>query len=203
MNKPKLLEQLPCMMPWVGQQYRDHRVLVLCESHYMPEGSHISVCPRVWYHAQEADLCRNEREYIDTRRCVKDRLKGAPTEDIALRTLVEGIQFHKVAFFNYFFRPARYKTGLTNRRSNGRLSDCDKKVAEEILTWFVKKCPPKLVFIASKAVCGYAPSVLCKVGIKKDQIIETRNPARGGVQKVKDAMKDLPSDIIQPSLRGR
>ena len=40
------------MKPWVGSDYQRIRILVVCESHYMPEGSTINLDVKRWYSAK-------------------------------------------------------------------------------------------------------------------------------------------------------
>ena len=66
------------------------------------------------------------------------------------------VPFNRIAFFNYFFRPAVFKTGI---RSAG-IEEADLKVSGGIMRWFVEEYCPRLVIIASKLAGGYAISSL-------------------------------------------
>ena len=67
------------MQPWIGSEYRENRILVVGESHYMPEGSTINLSLGTWYSATQAELTDSERSYIHTVDCVRYRLsEGRP-----------------------------------------------------------------------------------------------------------------------------
>ena len=82
---PEHLWRFPCMRPWIGSEYHESRILIVGESHYMPDGSTINLTPGTWYSATQETLTDCERAYIHTVNCVKYRLSdevGASAEAV-------------------------------------------------------------------------------------------------------------------------
>ena len=156
---PEHLRRYPCMQPWIGSEYRESRILVVGESHYMPEGSTINLHPESWYNSTQENLADCELAYIHTVKCVEYRLSGegrATLRNNAYVRINRVVPFNQIAFFNYFFRPASYKQGI----GSVGIEQSDLKVSQEIMRWFVKQHQPRLVIVASKLAGGYTGPVL-------------------------------------------
>ena len=114
------LKRFPGMKPWIGDHYRDERhkrLLVVGESHYLPEGSTIHRDPDVWYTRSQNDLTDKEREWISTSGNISGEWSRAHTicREIARelsRTLDErglppdDFVFRHIVYCNFFLRPA-------------------------------------------------------------------------------------------------
>ena len=167
---PDHLKRFPGMKPWIGDHYRDERhkrLLVVGESHYLPEGSTIHRDPDVWYTRSQNDLTDKEREWISTSGNISGEWSRAHTiyREIARelsRTLDErglphdDFVFRHIAYCNFFLRPAPVEGGSIAAYVGQR----DLAVAEEVLTWFMRSYRPELVAVASKAAGRHAERLL-------------------------------------------
>ncbi len=167
---PDHLKRFPGMKPWIGDHYRDEhhkRLLVVGESHYLPEGSDIHHDPDVWYTGSQNDLTEKEREWISTSGNIMGNWSRAHTiyREIAReissildeRGLTHGdFVFHHLAYCNYFLRPAPVEGGSMAAHVRPR----DLAVADEVLNWFIRSHRPELVAVASKAAGRHAEKLL-------------------------------------------
>ena len=157
---PEHLQQFRCMKPWIGAQYSRHRVLVVGESHYLPPGSWRNLKPLLWYTGSESDLTDLECSYIHTSACVRFRLsdEGRTLLPNNIYVRIGGVvPFERIAFFNYFFRPGKFKQSV---RTSFRLEHKDRTVSTEILEWFIGEHQPRLIIVASSLAGRYAGAVL-------------------------------------------
>ena len=162
---PGHLSRFPCMHPWIGSEYLEGRILIVGESHYMPEGSTINLSSATWYSATQDNLTDSERSYIDTVECVRYRLSDEGRRVLRNNTYVRinrVVPFNRIAFCNYFFRPAVFKTGI---RSVG-IEQADLQVSQTIIQWFVKEHRPRVVIVASKLAGQYASPILALDNIR-------------------------------------
>ena len=154
------------MKPWIGDEYETYRILVVCESHYMPEGSTMNLDADRWYSATEDELSECERSYIHTAECVKYRLSPEGRRrlrDNAYVRIDRVVQFGRIAFSNYFYRPAVYKRSI---RSVG-ITRRDRQVAEAILRWLAYFHRPRLIIVAAKTNAGpIASRVLAELDVQ-------------------------------------
>ena len=73
------------------------------------------------------------------------------------------VPFDRIAFANYFYRPAKYKGNIG---SVGITSE-DEHVADEIMRWIVRAYEPRMVLVASATTAGpRARAVLCDIGVR-------------------------------------
>ena len=161
MKHPEHLSRFPCMTPWVGTNYSEHRIMVVCESHYMPQGSTINRDADHWYACTEGKLSEIERSYIDTVGCVEYRLSREGRAHLPNNAYVQinnVVPFDRIAFSNFFYRPAVYKSNVL---SVG-ITPQDLRVASEILRWFVLTHAPRLVVVASASTAGPPASEVLK-----------------------------------------
>ena len=133
-NRPDHLQRFPCMSPWVGNRYRDRhhrRLLVMGESHYLPEGSIIHHDPRTWYGSREEELSEEERDWVDTNGCLTTKERERAGKSYKAGRIFVGISkvvkeiltnnkvsldekefpLDHVAYYNYFQRPSRDRKG--------------------------------------------------------------------------------------------
>lgn len=165
-SAPKHLQRFPCMLPWVGSDYTKHRIMVICESHYMPPGSTINLDAARWYDAKQGDLTEEEVRYINTRHCVKHRLSpdwepnGRRNAYVRINDIVP---FDHIVFANYFYRPAKYKSNIW---SVG-VTPQDERKSKKILLWLVGEHKPDFVIVAAKTSAGpYACPILSGLGVR-------------------------------------
>lgn len=102
------------MMPFVGDEYespKHKKLLLIGESHYMPEGSTVHHDVNSWYDGNPV-LTEDERGNCDTRgtRIWKSGRFGKEM-DRCLNLVQPSSEnrWHQVAFLNYFLRPADSK----------------------------------------------------------------------------------------------
>ena len=144
--------------------------MVVCESHYMPEGSTINHDSDRWYTANEGHLSECERCYINTIGCVEYRLSPEGRVKLPNNAYVridDVVSFDRILFTNYFYRPAIYKSNI---RSVG-ITPQDLLVSAEIMRWLVQTHRPRLIVVASVTTAGPpARSVLRKIGVRHSVI---------------------------------
>ena len=156
---PKHLHRFPCMQPWIGNKYHESRILIVGESHYMPEGSTINLEPESWYNSTQEILTDCELAYIHTVKCVEYRLSDEGRKVLrnnAYARINRVVPFNRIAFCNYFLRPAKYKQGI----GSVGIEQADLQVSQEIMRWFIEEHRPRLGLVASKLAGGYAAPVL-------------------------------------------
>ncbi len=172
---PDHLRRFPCMEPWVGSRYRDQchqRLLVVGESHYLPNESTIHHDPGRWYQSRQDDLSAEEVRWASTAGNITGRWYRAhriyrAIRDELARTLTERgmtpdeFPLNHVAYCNYFLRPAPKEGGSME----GNAVQQDFEVAEEVLGWFIARHGPELVIVTSRFAGRYAEGVLRDHGI--------------------------------------
>lgn len=155
------------MMPFVGDEYespKHKKLLLIGESHYMPEGSTVHHDVNSWYDGNPV-LTEDERGNCDTRgtRIWKSGQLGKEVDrclDLVLHS--EKNRWHQVAFFNYFLRPAddqedkKKKKGIEMlwKTYGGESVDREKAIKNFIKVLDILK-PDLFVFMSAK-VCSCA-----------------------------------------------
>ena len=175
MALPDHLRRFPCMQPWIGSRYRDQRhkrLLVIGESHYLPNESSIHHDPARWYRSSQTDLSEEEVRWTSTignitgRWTRAHRIYRAIQDEIA-RTLTESgltpddFPLNHIAYCNYFLRPAPVAGGSMQ----GHVCQQDQHVAEEVLSWFILRHQPELVIVTSRYAGRHAEQVTSGHGI--------------------------------------
>lgn len=119
LNKITHYQQFPIMKPFIGRKYGKStlpKILLIAESHYLPENSKVSIDCNKWYEMTENDLNDEERDYINTRAVASSNWSN-PGHMIFreiesnLRTIFEkdGDRiFNQTSFMNGFQRPSPY-----------------------------------------------------------------------------------------------
>ena len=157
---PDHLRRFPCMQPWIGSRYRDprhKRLLVVGESHYLPNESTIHHDPDRWYRSSQDDLSEKEIAWASTVGNITGEWYRAHTiyraiQDETARILRESgvtpdaFPLNHVAYCNYFLRPAPVAGGSMEGNVAGR----DAEVAEQVLRWFVRCHRPELLIFTSR-----------------------------------------------------
>lgn len=118
-----IYRRYPELLPLIGTEYGqiDKKVLILGESHYLPEKSHIHLDHTTWYDSSSKDLNDTERKWIFTRQNAGNG-KNQKYESKAfsifrnIETAILELQpqsvdtynlFRYTVFLNYFLRPAQ------------------------------------------------------------------------------------------------
>ena len=172
---PEHLQRFPCMRPWIGSRYRDRlhkRLLVIGESHYLPDQSTIHHDPARWYRSSQHDLSEEEARWASTAGNITGRWFRGHTiyreirNEIARVLRENGVTpddfpLNHVAYCNYFLRPAPVAGGSMEGNEDRQ----DVAVAEQVLRWFILRHQPQLVIVTSRFASGYAEKVVRDYGI--------------------------------------
>ena len=152
----------PEMLPFVGNDYNDPshgKLLLIAESHYLPEYSHAHNDAAGWYDGSSATLDKEERSWINTRAIVNSgkNQKWSSRAKIIFRRIEDELlnagfprrenMFVHVAFMNCFLRPA--KTGLSI--SEMLTPEDVQKSAEAVNHVLAVLKPDRVCFISSVA----------------------------------------------------
>lgn len=139
------------MLPYVGEQYADQRVLIISESHYVPEDFKSDLSN--WYE-QPSDKLIKEMEGNTNTRDVIDNFfnkKGHrlfSNLNTALKQSEKGIDLSGIAWYNFYQKPAQHKKEFANP------DDRDIKEAIEVFEGVIKALEPKLIVFVSKNSFG-------------------------------------------------
>ena len=174
---PDHLRRFPCLMPWVGRFYRDdlhRRLLVVAESHYLPESVTWHRNPEAWYASSQDRLDTEATGWIHTQGCVRFHWNGPSLifpkirEQISISLEADGVEeapapghFEHIAFMNFFQRPAPHK----GRSIRGHVVEQDLEVAREVLRWFITTHEPELAVVTSVFASKHAGPVFEERGI--------------------------------------
>ena len=169
------LQRFPCMQPWIGSRYRDHRhkrLLVAGESHFLPNESTIHHDPERCYRSSQHELSEEEVRWVSTSGNITGRWYRAhriyrEIQGEVARTLQESgltpdrFPLHHIAYCNYFLRPAPVAGGSME----GNVAPQDVAVAEQVLRWFIVSHRPQLVIVTSRFAGRYAEEMVPGCGI--------------------------------------
>ncbi len=162
------------MMPWVGKEYEkgtQKRVLFVGESHYLPEKKDWQ---EEWYILNAKDLMEKEFKWTFTSRIVGKVAKGesrAKAHSI-YKNIERGVRehfdvdrlFRKMAFYNFFLRPAMKPGESINP------TEKDQEVAYQSFYGIIKVLKPELIFITSKKVWNH---------LKEQNMVVKDDPVEG------------------------
>lgn len=148
------------MLPFVGKNYislKHKKVLLVGESHYMPQNSIVHHDVDEWYNGFP-NLNSDEQGYCNTcgTRVYKSGQFGKEV-DRCLNSICPSISnaWEEVASINYFLRPADYTQNIKNlwehSSAQERVMDCEHALKNFIDV--VKILKPDLVVFLSKFVC--------------------------------------------------
>ena len=148
----------PAMLPFVGEEYvseQHKKVLVIGESHYLPEASTVHHDAEAWYAGSQESLNDKEVGWINTREVImwlhedKKRFFGKINQEIEAAGFGEskpGIQH--IAFMNAFQRPSREKESI-----KGYETEKDISLSADVIRRVVDILKPDTVIFASKGAC--------------------------------------------------
>ncbi len=159
----------PYMVPFVGDEYespKHKKLLLVGESHYMPEGSTVHHDVNSWYDGIPV-LTTKEKKYCNTCGTREDKSGQLGKRidhclDLVLSSKLDLVRhsnenrWHQVAFFNYFLRPADKLQGIADFWENygGESTDREKAIQNFIKVLEILK-PDLFVFMSAK-VCSCA-----------------------------------------------
>lgn len=152
-------------MPFIGEKYDNSRLLLIGESHYVPDSAVPAVDREDYYDISFDDLEEGDyKSWINTRSVFESRVYDRcdfkkffsntateiakvinRTDDLSLNQRIEAM--HQYAFMNYFKRPS-YDKGKTIRG----LTEEDYRLAYDISCYIIEVLNPKLIiFLSMKA----------------------------------------------------
>ena len=158
----KLLEeQYPEMKPFVCKKYEKggkHSLLVIGESHYLPNGNIQHLDPQIWYAGNSKTLDEKSRGWICTSDIIQEVREMPNHRPYAIykNGLMQinklGPQYDNftdvlddIVYYNFFLRPALQGDSL-------KVAELDVKYANEHFVEILKEYDPKgIVFLSSKA----------------------------------------------------
>ncbi|SHK79600.1 hypothetical protein [Fibrobacter sp. UWEL] len=160
----------PYMQPFVGENYDspNHKKLLLVgESHYMPEHSTVHHHVNEWYHGAPV-LSIEEQRYCDTAgtRAYKSGRFGEVVEKHLQSVLpVDGNAWEETASINYYMRPADYLENIQKlwKKSSEGDKQTDKEFAIENLLFVMDVLKPDLMIFLSKQSCVDAETTYKKL----------------------------------------
>jgi ribosome-associated toxin RatA of RatAB toxin-antitoxin module len=147
----------PQMIPWVGKEYglnRNKRILVVGESHYLPEKSVIHMKSRTWYSSNEEKLNEDEKEWTFTVGIISGQFYEHRSHWI-FKNIEEAIRdtgfnpkmnehmFRHIAYYNYFQRPAIEGLSLVP-------DDIDLRNSAEVFWSIIRIIKPGYICFVSK-----------------------------------------------------
>jgi hypothetical protein len=156
-------ERYPMMRPYVGTNFHGANtpsLLLIGESHYLPEGSSQHLSPETWYASSSDTLSPTEIEWISTAALLKDsREKGFSNKahrSIWSNPLWEINEYgprysdykcvaDEIAFYNFFFRPASEGASLDVSTQDVEFANEAFRAHHEVLK------PSAIVFLSSLA----------------------------------------------------
>lgn len=161
LKEMRFYKQYKEYLPFVGSQYKESpvKILILGESHYLPDKSKALKGAEEWYQGNSGKLEEEDKEYIRTRVVVKSGKK----KHVIFRNLEAALikadlpkcsnVFNYVAYMNSFQRPAVCKKSISEKQEN-----IDVTVAVEVINGVVEIIKPDLILFVSK----WAGNILSK-----------------------------------------
>mgnify|MGYP007133524910 CR=1 FL=1 len=177
MYSNKHYKKYPNLKPWVGERFGDNsarKLLVIGESHYLPNDSIAAKDSEKWYISNQENLSEIEKTWIDTSGIIRDNIPmNFPNKSHWIyRNVAKEINkiflgyensaeaLNHLAFMNYFQRPAESEGGSIHVRA------LDKKMSEMVVKDVVETLQPELVVFCSSKAGGFGASVVQKLGLK-------------------------------------
>ena len=173
-EKIPFYQRYPQFRPFVGNQYAGSpvKILILGESHYLPEGSTIHKVADKWYGGDYKGLNDEEKKWTRTRGVVNSGSGQKWTKkghlifrNLELALIDAGLpkcdnMFSHVAYMNSFQRPAICKESISVKQR-------DIDVAVEVINGVVEIIKPNLIlFVSRKAGKHLAKKINLEPGVK-------------------------------------
>ena len=151
-------KKFPSLMPFVGSKYNsltENKILLLGESHYLPNYSKISANADDWYNKDQSYLNDEETQWIHTSNILNGNLKSKGHYIYReLNRCLEHVfpkdprPLDHICFMNSFQRPSQ-ESGVTIKHS---LKKIDKTVAINTINDTIKIIQPaKIIFVSKLA----------------------------------------------------
>lgn len=157
LDKIEHFRRFPVMKPFVGKNYasrEEKRIMLIGESHYLPEGSVASIDAEKWYKPNQLDLKQAEFDWINTRRILSS--EWSADGHMIFRELEKRMSafydtslsraMTNVVFMNGFQRPAPEK-GTSIRRFSREI---DYEVSARTIEAVIDIVKPNLILFVSK-----------------------------------------------------
>jgi hypothetical protein len=161
----KHYEQYPTMKPYVGSYYPNTTkpsLLLIGESHYIPEDSTLDTAPAIWYSGTSESLSEDELYYISTAKIIEESRAEAfsnKAHSIWRNSFLEINEFgpryadfmrisDDIAFYNFFLRPAFTGDSLI-------VTPQDIEIANEAFHIHYKTLKPTAVVFLSRLAFNY------------------------------------------------
>lgn len=157
-------QRYPAMRPWVGNDYgRYHRrLLLVAESHYLPDGSIVQQNPTTWYAGYQNRLSQEEVDYINTRAVLLAHHREPGIWDALAQVMRErGIVpppnsnnvYDHFCWYNYFQRPAEAPYASIT------VQDIDESKAREVFLANLDILQPEVVIFTSSMAWDARPNL--------------------------------------------
>ena len=180
---PDHLINFPCMKPWIGSHYRDRRLLVVCESHYLPNCiTTLHHDETTWYESRQYDVPNpaihsgvTALSYMDTIESIKHHRCKKRIATYARIEKATGMTFDDFAFFNYIFRPVE-ECARNYYHPKFNIGAKDREISKVIMDWFIRKHCPRQIIVASTCVINYGGVKDVLAGHKDIHVLYTSHP---------------------------
>ncbi len=157
-------QQYPQMMPFVGRGYKVGGILLLLESHYLPEESRVHLDAEEWYNGRSDSLSSKEKIWIHTRDITNDRYhwdggKSIGRINLALIKALGQEREERENMFQYFCYMNAFQRPATQGMSI-RETDLDIEKSGEVIRQVIEILKPRHAFFpSSKAAENFMESV--------------------------------------------
>lgn len=210
-----VLQRYPMMEPYVGDRFGETArpaILLVGESHYLPEGSTQHLTPESWYGNDHTILTDKERKWINTARIIErsreEEFKN-PAHSIwknSLKVLNSaGPQYQDltdacgdIAFCNFFLRPGREGESL-----KGEVERIDVELASDRLKQLIASLEPShVVFLSSFARRKFrseAVDVPIEATPHPGSPWWNRTAKKYGDRRGRDVLRDLVQSVWNPN----
>lgn len=153
----------PYMLPFVGKNYisaQHKKLLLVGESHYMPQESMVHHDVDGWYYGTPQLSC-DERSFcntVGTRECKSGNFGKVIERCLQSVFPINGNAWEEVASINYFQRPADFKENIAKlwKKTSQKDIITDRKVALENLLFVMEILRPDLVVFLSSFSCKHS-----------------------------------------------
>lgn len=198
------------MRPFVGERFGQDgapRLLLIGESHYLPEGSTVHLNPDAWYSGSEESLTDHERGWISTKDVIAgSRANGFRQKEHSIWRLslqeinASGPNFSDfvevagyISFYNFFLRPAVKGKSL-------QVQGIDVSYANEAFLEHLHAIRPTAVVFISRLARKHCPSAdACGVPVVATPhpscVWWNRTSAKYGHKRGRDILGDLVREL--------
>ena len=166
------------MRPFIGSNYEEAKqhgcaLLVIGESHYLPEESTVHRNASSWYNGNHSLLNEKERGWINTPGVVDAAVSGEKSKAyIIFKASAQSINefgprfpnywnvFKYIVFYNYFLRPAD-----TGESIKDIIVQQDESVAQDYFDYMVKTYAPNGIIFLSRYAFEHCSTSTIKIPI--------------------------------------